>query len=453
MTPRNRIVASKGSLHGTFPLPGVHSSQRWCRALAAQSGRQAFVTAAPGHGLSNRERLIEPAAPQPPAVERYGNENGFAGHPISKHRRNRSRKAGSPRIFQTQHNTARNISISDAGDHSIIGGRIGEAGCTGQSIVHAERDRTLRATAVIEKPELRPARGAEFVVVFNNARTARTARREHEIKHRFHECLDHSNVVGGTIRRHKREMRPPEIFDRNARRTQRGRIKGGGFFAETMIEDVLDRLDAVTREFADALIIGAEPGLIAALTAKGIHCVVVDPGRGGRIEDEDSLSVSPSAFDLVIAIGTLDTVADLPGALLLMRRALKPGGLLLAAFASAPSLTALRQAAATADATQGRAVQRLHPQIDVRAAGDLLVRAGFHMPVADMLTINVAYPNLARLIEDLRAAGATNVLAERHSVTRAWLNTASEAFQNLAMPDGHVHEQLSFIALTGWAAS
>jgi SAM-dependent methyltransferase len=247
-------------------------------------------------------------------------------------------------------------------------------------------------------------------------------------------------------------MHPPEIFDRNARRTQRGRTTGGGFFAETMIDDLLERLDAVTRSFANALVIGAEPALITALAARGIACTVVDPGRGETIEDEDRLTFAGGQFDLIIAVGTLDTVSDLPGALLLMRRALTPGGLMLAALPGAPSLPVLRQAVATADAATGRAVQRLHPQIDVRGAGDLLVRAGFHMPVADMMTINAAYVDLSKLIADLRAAGATNVQAERHGVTRGWLAAASSAFADMAGPDGRTVEQLSFITLTGWAA-
>jgi NADH dehydrogenase [ubiquinone] 1 alpha subcomplex assembly factor 5 len=219
-----------------------------------------------------------------------------------------------------------------------------------------------------------------------------------------------------------------------------------------MIEDLLERLEAVTRSFANALIIGAEPGLVTALEARGISAIVVDPGRGDMIEDEDRLTFADGPFDLIIAVGTLDTVSDLPGALLLIRRALKPGGLMLAALPGAPSLTALRLAVTSADAVTGRAVQRLHPQIDVRGAGDLLVRVGFHMPVADMMTINTAYADLSTLIADLRDAGATNVLAERHGVTRSWLAAASSAFADTAGPDGRTVEQLSFITLTGWAA-
>jgi NADH dehydrogenase [ubiquinone] 1 alpha subcomplex assembly factor 5 len=250
-------------------------------------------------------------------------------------------------------------------------------------------------------------------------------------------------------------MTPPEIFDRNARRLRRGRAKGGGFFAETMIEDVLERLDAVTRRFSNALVIGAEAGLIASLNARGIATTVVDPSprRADYAAEEDRFDFGSGCFDLVVAVGTLDTVSDLPGALLLMRRALTPEGLMLAAFAAAPSLPTLRTIVALADAACGLAVPRLHPQIDVRAAGDLLVRAGFAMPVADLATLDVAYSSLSKLIADLREAGATNVLAERHGVTRRWLAAASDAFADMADAEGRTHETLSYITLTGWASS
>ena len=75
------------------------------------------------------------------------------------------------------------------------------------------------------------------------------------------------------------------------------------------------------------------------------------------------------------------------------------------------------------------------------------------MPVADLATVNVAYSSLSNLIADLRAAGATNVLAERHGVTKSWLTSASTAFADLADTEGRTHETLSYIILTGWAST
>ncbi len=238
----------------------------------------------------------------------------------------------------------------------------------------------------------------------------------------------------------------PEIFDRNARRIQRARAPRNGFFDQTMTDDLLDRLDMVHRRFSRALVIGAGTRLTHALTARGI---TQDIYTG----DEDRLDVDCGHYDLVLSSGALDTVADLPGALLLIRRGLKPDGLLLANFAGAPSLSAVRDAVVRADADAGHAIARLHPQVDVRSAGDLLVRAGFALPVADVDTVDVGYANLARLLTDLREAGATNVLARRYPVTRRWLALVDAGFAAQAGPDGRTHEQLSFITLTGWAPS
>jgi SAM-dependent methyltransferase len=237
-------------------------------------------------------------------------------------------------------------------------------------------------------------------------------------------------------------MSVPDIFDRHARQIRRGRGNGGGFFAETLAADLFERLDMVRRNSTRALVIGVTPLLADGLKARGI---AFDVYTG----EEDRLDVGDAQYDLILSSGTLDTVADLPGALILMRRALKPDGLLLANFAAAPSLTALRQAIARADGD--RAIARLHPQVDVRSAGDLLMRAGFALPVADLETMDVAYSSLGRLLTDLRDGGATNVLTARYPVTRRWLAVVDSAFTAQAGDTGRTHEILSFITLTAWA--
>ncbi|MFM9978021.1 MAG: methyltransferase domain-containing protein [Sphingomonadaceae bacterium] len=254
-------------------------------------------------------------------------------------------------------------------------------------------------------------------------------------------------------------MSAPEIFDRKARQMRRDRRATDmpGFFAQTLVDDLVERLDCVQRRFTRALVIGAEPLLLAELAERGIPATVIEaaPRRAGRmgalVAEEDALVLPAEQFDLALSSGVLDTVSDLPGALILLRRALSPDGLFLGNMAGAPSLPALRAAVTQADAERGRAVARFHPQIDVRSAGDLLVRAGFALPVADLDTLDIAYIGLAPLLADLRAAGATNVLAQRHSVTRGWLARVADAFARAAGPDGRTHEALSFITLTGWA--
>ena len=138
----------------------------------------------------------------------------------------------------------------------------------------------------------------------------------------------------------------------------------------------------------------------------------------------------------------------MPGALALIRRALRPDGLFLAAFAGAGSLPRLRRAMRAGEDAQGTgAAPRIHPQIEVRAAGDLLVRAGFALPVADREIVDVLYPSLAELVADLRAMGATNILAQRarRPFTRTGLAAAAADF------GAGTPERFEIVYLSGWA--
>ncbi len=280
------------------------------------------------------------------------------------------------------------------------------------------------------------------MIGLDDRRATGAARRQHEIKDRPQH--PHDVIVAAHEALHKRPMTPPEIFDRNARRVRRRQSRPDGFIPKTMADDLIERLDSVRRRFSRGLIVGHAPRLANALTERKVE-VTLATG------DEDRLDLGGAQFDLVVSSGALDTVADLPGALILTRRALMPDGLFLANFAGASGMSALRAAIAVADGDN--AIVRIHPQIDVRSAGDLLVRAGFALPVADVDTLDVAYCDFASLLTDLRHGGATNVLARRSAVSRRWIEAASSAFSSMAGPDGRTHETMSFITLTAWAPS
>ncbi len=254
-------------------------------------------------------------------------------------------------------------------------------------------------------------------------------------------------------------MDSPEIFDRAARRLRRDRAApiyaGHDFLRAAMLDGIGERLDSVNRTFARVLDIGCFDGAFVA--PPGSTVTRIDAGRafaaraGGIQADEDRLPVDPESFDLVVSAGVLDSVNDVPGALAQMRRALRPDGLFLGAFVGGTSLPAMRSAFLHAEAE--RPAARFHPMIDVRSAGDLLVRAGFALPVADSETLTVRYPDLFRLIGDLRGMAATNVLAGRVPLRRDRLAAAAGAFADRADPDGRTPERFDLIFLTGWAPS
>lgn len=249
---------------------------------------------------------------------------------------------------------------------------------------------------------------------------------------------------------------PPDIFDRALRRRRRDRAAPGfaqhDFLRRHMLDGIEDRLAAVTRAFGDVLDLGTFDGGFAL---PGAAVTRLDAGAafaqatGGVQADEDRLPFPPASFDLIVSAGVLDSVNDLPGALILARRALRPDGLFLAAFAGAGSLATLR---AVLRETEGeRPVARIHPQIDVRAAGDLLTRAGFALPVSDTETLTVRYSNLFGLLRDLRGMAATNLLPGTPPLTRGALARAAAAFAERADADGKTAERFEIVYLTGWA--
>jgi NADH dehydrogenase [ubiquinone] 1 alpha subcomplex assembly factor 5 len=255
-------------------------------------------------------------------------------------------------------------------------------------------------------------------------------------------------------------------FDRALRRLRRDRAARrfgeADYLHRLAADELLARLDAVTRSFERALDLGCAGGYLGArLRERGLDVTAMDAGRlfaaaaGGVQAEEDRLPFGQASFDLIVSVGALDTVNDLPGALILARRALRPDGLFLAAFAGAGSLPRLRAAMLAADAAEGGASPRIHPQIDVRAAGDLLARAGFALPVADAEGVDVRFPSLAALVRDLRAMGATNLLAsrDRRPIGRPGLAAAIAGFAAAADPDGKTAERFEILHLSGWAPS
>jgi SAM-dependent methyltransferase len=256
-------------------------------------------------------------------------------------------------------------------------------------------------------------------------------------------------------------MSVPIIFDMALRARRRDRAAHGfadhGFLYEAAAGEMLDRLDDVSRTFQDVLVIGAPTGLLPdALRARGLTVTVGDPGarfaraRGGQTVQEDApLPFAPASADLILCCGTLESVNDVPGFLTQLREILRPDGLLLVAFVGAGSLALLRAALLAADGD--RPAQRIHPQIDVRSAGDLLSRAGFAMPVADVQSLRVGYDGLLPLMADLRGMGGAQCLASAPPpLTRGKLMTAIEHFASAADPDGRVRERFEIVHMSGW---
>ncbi len=257
---------------------------------------------------------------------------------------------------------------------------------------------------------------------------------------------------------------PPTIFSPERRRAARRRALvmqrqpgAARFLLDDMVEDVIERLAFLRHEPRSALVIGDRGGaLTAALEARGAGAVVrADPAPdAGELALDEEAPFPPemlgTGVDLIVSLALLDTVNDLPGALLHLRRALVPGGLAIFSFVGAGSLPVLRGAMLAADGE--RPAARLHPMVDVRAGAQLMQRAGFADPVADSRTLNVGYRSLERLIGDLRAQGSGNVLAgSGPPIGKRGLARARKAFADAAHTEGRVVERCDIITLSGRA--
>jgi SAM-dependent methyltransferase len=272
-------------------------------------------------------------------------------------------------------------------------------------------------------------------------------------------------LAAAALTRHIAAMSEIEPFDRSLRRRRRDRAAAGfhshSVLRDHIVEELVDRLADISRRFDDVLDLGCADGTLGRRLAPA-RLVSADAGfafardAGGVQCDEDRLPFADASFDLIISAGVLDEVNDLPGALALARRLLRPDGLFLAGFVGAGSLPRLRGALLAADMTVGiGASPHVHPMVDLRAAADLLVRAGLNLTVTDAERLTLRYRSLSALLDDLRGAGASNVLhaRARRPLTRQWLAAAHDAFADQADGDGRISEQFDLVYLTGWSPS
>ena len=263
---------------------------------------------------------------------------------------------------------------------------------------------------------------------------------------------------------------PLQVFSRRAVRDHRDRasstIDEHSFLLDMVARQLAERLDEMKRQFPTALDLGCHTGQLRDLLLgrNGIETLIqsdLSPRMALRVKgpalvaDEEWLPFAEKSLDLVVSCLGLHWVNDLPGALTQIRRALKPDGLFLAALFGGGTLHELRQALSAAElAEEGGMGPRVSPFVDVRDAGDLLQRAGFTLPLADLDTHTVSYPNAFKLMADLRAMGETNAVMERRKSLsrRATLMATAEKYLALFADDeDRIPATFQVIYLTAWA--
>jgi SAM-dependent methyltransferase len=256
---------------------------------------------------------------------------------------------------------------------------------------------------------------------------------------------------------------PPQIFDADLVHAHMRRALAMGpadFLLTRACEDVRDRLDVIMRPFADVLDLATPlPVLAPVLAQEGrqiTRAAYVGTGTAGEILlSGEHLPFAPASFDLCVSLLALQSINDLPGFLLQIRRLLRPDGLFLGCVMGGQSLQEVRLSFAQAESeVRGGASPRVAPFADVRDMGALMQRAGFTLPVSDCDTCVVRYADAFAALRDLRAMGATNALVGRDhkALRRDVLMRAVQIYhERFADADGRVRLTFDLLWCSGWA--
>ena len=275
-------------------------------------------------------------------------------------------------------------------------------------------------------------------------------------------------MAGSTSNSTQEELGP---FDRVQLGRRRDRAAPSfadhSFLLDEVSLRLAERLDDIKRSFPLTVDLGCHDGRLAGhlssrsgieqLVQCDISQAMIAQAKGAYrvVADEEWLPFATGRLDLVISALSLHWVNDLPGALIQIRRALRPDGLFLAAIPGGDSLTELRQALVQAESElEGGISPRIAPFSDIRDLGALLQRAGFALPVIDSDTITVTYPDALALMRDLRGMGESNILRDRqrHFTRRSTLMAAAERYREMFGDDnGRIPATFQILYLAGWS--
>lgn len=259
----------------------------------------------------------------------------------------------------------------------------------------------------------------------------------------------------------------PALFDtdliavRRDRAQRLGFVDGADVLHRAVASSMAERLEAVTRAFADRVVIGGGGQLAAALPPGPEPRILEISSRRAEaagirpVPTLDPLPLAEASVDLIVSGLELHLSNDPVGQLIQMRRALRPDGLMIAALFAGQTLAELRAVLAEAESlVSGGLSPRVAPMAEVRDLGGLLQRAGFAMPVADSERFDLTYRDIWALMRDLRAMGETNMLAARQrTLTPRSLFAAADALyrQHFPAEPDRIAARFEIVYLTGWS--
>ncbi|CAI5769362.1 arginine-hydroxylase NDUFAF5, mitochondrial [Podarcis lilfordi] len=214
-------------------------------------------------------------------------------------------------------------------------------------------------------------------------------------------------------------------FDRQLKRKQkewaaaRPEMQRCEYLREEVGSRIADRVFDITRTFPLALDLGCGRSYIAQHLNKDVieqlfqadiaenalkNAIESEIPRVSVIADEEFLPFKENTFDLVVSGLSLHWVNDLPKTLHEIHRILKPDGVFIGAMFGGDTLYELRCSLQLAELErEGGFSPHVSPFTAVSDLGHLLGGAGFNTLTVDTDEIQVNYPGMFEIMDDLQA--------------------------------------------------
>nr|XP_048311407.1 arginine-hydroxylase NDUFAF5, mitochondrial isoform X2 [Myodes glareolus] len=248
------------------------------------------------------------------------------------------------------------------------------------------------------------------------------------------------------------------IFDRELKRKQKNWAARQpepmkfDYLKEEVGSRIADRVYDIARDFPLALDVGCGRGYIAQHLNKK-NSSETDIPTVNILADEEFLPFQENTFDLVVSSLSLHWVNDLPRALEQIHYVLKPDGVFVGAMFGGDTLYELRCSLQLAETErEGGFSPHISPFTAVNDLGHLLGRAGFNTLTVDTDEIQVNYPGMFELMEDLKGMGESNCSWNRKALLhRDTMLAAAAVYREMYRnEDGSIPATYQIYHMIGW---
>ncbi len=255
-----------------------------------------------------------------------------------------------------------------------------------------------------------------------------------------------------------------KIFNRDILKLHRdasaSTIDEANFLFKDSFVDVLDRVSFLQKEYNSVLNLGSKTFDLSHanfknLVSADLSMKMLQKFTGMRVQlDEEFLPFKDNSFDLVMSVLNLHWVNDLLGALIQIRRSLKPGGLFVASFIGGSSLSEVKRVFVEIESKLGINVNfHVPPMIATKSLAELMQKARFKDVVVDKTLKKVNYQDPLKILKDLQAMGESNCMGGGNIryLRKDVLNAFSGEYRKLfGMKDSSVDSSFEIITCVGY---